>query len=49
MTNQDRPGGLASWNDGPAAAAIREFVVRVTAEGSPEFVPPADRVAVFSD
>jgi hypothetical protein len=40
---------LGSWNDGPAAAAIREFVGRVTTEGSPEFVPPAERVAVFDN
>ena len=40
---------LASWNDGPAATAIREFVERVTTEGSPEFVPPDERVAVFDN
>jgi FMN phosphatase YigB (HAD superfamily) len=40
---------LASWNDGPAVAAIREFVERVTIEGSPEFVPPAERVATFDN
>ena len=49
MTTQDISGGLASWNDGPAAAAIREFVGRVTTDGSPEFVPPAERVAVFDN
>ena len=46
MTDDQR---LASWNDGPAAAAIREFVERVTTEGSPEFVPPDERVAVFDN
>ena len=40
---------LPSWNDGPAAAAIQEFVERVTTEGSPEFVPPDERVAVFDN
>jgi phosphoserine phosphatase len=40
---------LASWNDGPAVAAIREFVERVTSEGSPEFVPPDERVAAFDN
>jgi phosphoserine phosphatase len=49
MTTQDTSGGLASWNDGPAAAAIRDFVGRVTTGGSPEFVPPAERVAVFDN
>ena len=40
---------LASWNDGPAKAAITEFVERVTTEGSPELVPPDERVAVFDN
>ncbi len=40
---------LASWNDGPARTAILEFVERVTAEGSHEFVRPEDRVAVFDN
>jgi phosphoserine phosphatase len=40
---------LASWNDGPALASIREFVARVTGESSPDFVPPDERVAVFDN
>ena len=40
---------LASWNDGPGVAAIREFVGRVTTEGSPGFVAPEERVAVFDN
>jgi hypothetical protein len=40
---------LASWNDGPALASIRDFVARVTTEGSPDLVDPAERVAVFDD
>src|SRR5689334_24796300 len=40
---------LASWNDGPARAAIVDFVNRVTAEGGPEHVPPPERVAVFDN
>ena len=40
---------LASWNDGPALAAIREFVGRVTDEGSPDFAAPEERVAVFDN
>ena len=31
MTSQGISGNLASWNDGPAATAIREFVARVPA------------------
>ena len=40
---------LASWNDGPARAAIVDFVDRVTDEGGPEHVPPPERVAVFDN
>src|SRR6478736_3738999 len=38
---------LASWNDGPAKQAIIEFVKATTAQGSPQFVPPEERVATF--
>jgi hypothetical protein len=40
---------LPSWNDGPAKKAITDFVAKVTKEGSPDFVAPADRVAVFDN
>jgi phosphoserine phosphatase len=40
---------LASWRDGPARAAIMEFVGRVTRPDSPDFVPPAERIAVFDN
>ncbi|MET0603787.1 MAG: hypothetical protein ABW167_17515 [Baekduia sp.] len=40
---------LPSWNDGPAKAAILDFVARVTAEGGPDYVPQADRVAVIDN
>jgi len=38
---------LASWNDGPAKQAILGFVRSAIAEGSPEFIPPAERIATF--
>jgi phosphoglycolate phosphatase-like HAD superfamily hydrolase len=38
---------LPSWNDAPAKQAIVEFVQATTTEGSPQFVPPAERVATF--
>ncbi|MGZ9158611.1 MAG: HAD family hydrolase [Nitrospira sp.] len=38
---------LPSWNDGPAKEAIVEFVQATTTEGSPKFVPPAERIATF--
>ena len=38
---------LASWNDGPAKQAIVEFVRMTTDQSSPQFVPPAQRIATF--
>jgi len=40
---------LPSWNDGPAKTAILDFVRRVTQQGSPDFVPPAERIATFDN
>ncbi|MBV8127427.1 MAG: hypothetical protein JO114_07120, partial [Planctomycetaceae bacterium] len=40
---------LPSWNDGPAKATIVEFVAKVAKKGSPDFVPPAERIAVFDN
>ena len=40
---------LTSWRDGVAKQAITDFVARVCREGSPEFVPPAERIAVFDN
>ncbi|GAA1964098.1 HAD family hydrolase [Catenulispora subtropica] len=40
---------LGSWNDGPTKRAIIEFVTAAARDGSPGFVPPQDRVAVFDN
>lgn len=40
---------LPSWNDGPNKKAIVGFVERVSREGSPEYVAPAERVATFDN
>ena len=40
---------LESWNDCKAKQAILNFVAKVTEEGSPDFVPVADRIAVFDN
>lgn len=40
---------LPSWNDGHAKQGILEFIARVTKEGSPDFLPPAERIAVFDN
>ncbi len=38
---------LPSWNEGAAKNAIVEFVQTTTTPGSPNFVPPAERIATF--
>ena len=42
-------GPLPSWNDGAAKAAILDFVTRVTKEGGPDYVRPAERIATFDN
>ena len=42
-------GELASWRPGRAREAIDAFVARVTDESGSDFVPPAERVAVFDN
>src|SRR5262245_35965294 len=44
-----QPAGepLSSWNEGAAKRAIVEFVQATTSQGSPKFVPPAERIATF--
>ena len=44
---QGRAGDLPSWNDGPAKQAMIEFVRATTTKGSPNFVPPGERIAEF--
>jgi phosphoglycolate phosphatase-like HAD superfamily hydrolase len=40
---------LASWNAGAPKKAIIEFVAKVTRKGTPDFVPPAERIATFDN
>ena len=49
MTAAPAGDPLPSWNDTAAKRAIIEFVGRVTREGSPDFVPAAERIAVFDN
>jgi hypothetical protein len=39
---------MASWNDTPAERSIVDFVTRVTTPESKDFVPRAERIAVFN-
>ena len=40
---------LPSWNDGAPKRAIIDFVTRVTMQGGPDFVPPAERIAAIDN
>ncbi len=40
---------LPSWKDTDTKQAIVSFVKKVTTEGSADFVPPAERIAVFDN
>jgi phosphoserine phosphatase len=44
-----RVDALPSWNDGASKEAIVAFVERVTTEGSADYVPPPERIAVFDN
>src|SRR5262245_16979011 len=44
-----QPTALLSWNDGAAKRGILDFVARATREGSPDFVPMAERIATFDN
>lgn len=45
----DEPDPLPSWRDGPVKEAIIDFVLRVTDEGSEDFVPVKNRIATFDN
>lgn len=40
---------LPSWKNGPTKTAIISFVNKVTRSGGPQFVPVAERIAVFDN
>lgn len=46
---QETADPLPSWNDGAVKQSIVEFVGKVTKKGSPDFVPPMERIAVFDN
>jgi phosphoglycolate phosphatase-like HAD superfamily hydrolase len=49
VTTAQAQDPLPSWNDGKAKQSIVDFVAKVTKEGSPDFVPPAERIATFDN
>jgi phosphoglycolate phosphatase-like HAD superfamily hydrolase len=46
---QSAQDALPAWNDTGPKKAIVAFVERVTKQGSPDFVPPAERIATFDN
>jgi phosphoserine phosphatase len=40
---------IPSWNDTPTKQAILDFIARTSDENSPDFIPPAERVAAFDN
>ena len=48
-TNAHSADALPSWNDGKTKQSIVDFVAKVTKEGSPDFVPVAERIATFDN
>lgn len=40
---------LDSWNEGSSKTSIQDFVKKTTTEGSTDFIPEADRIAVFDN
>jgi phosphoglycolate phosphatase-like HAD superfamily hydrolase len=40
---------LPSWNEGASKKSIIDFVSKTTTEGSKDFIPVADRIAVFDN
>ncbi len=43
------PDPLPTWNNGQSKQAIRAFVRKISKPGTPDFVPPAQRIATFDN
>jgi phosphoglycolate phosphatase-like HAD superfamily hydrolase len=48
-TTAVRAEPLPAWSDGASKRAIVSFVQRVTTPGTPDYVPPAERIVVFDN
>lgn len=48
-TNAAGVDPLPSWNEGASKAAILQFVERAVTKDGPDYVPPAERIAVFDN
>ncbi len=43
------PEELSLWQDSPTRQAILDFVVAISDENSPDYRPPAERIATFDN
>jgi hypothetical protein len=43
------PKKLSLWNNTPTRQVILDFVAAITTPGSPDFIPPAERIATFDN
>ena len=43
------PEELSLWQDSPTRKAILDFVAAITDENSPDYRPPAERIATFDN
>ena len=48
-TEQGSDAHLSSWNDTPTRQALVDYVGRAVQEGGAQYVPPAERIAVFDN
>jgi hypothetical protein len=42
-------GLLPSWNEGPSKQAVISFIEKTTMQGSADYIPPPERIAVFDN
>ena len=40
---------LSSWNDTPTRQSILDFITRTSDKNTPEYIPPAERIAAFDN
>ena len=48
-TGAATPDPLPNWRDGSVKQAVTTFVTSVTNPGGSDYVPPAERIAVFDN
>lgn len=49
VVNAFAQGILPSWNEGPSKQAVISFIEKTTTQGSADFIPAPERIAVFDN